>query len=221
MPTQSPKGKVPHTPHTLTPLSQEIDIYRDRGCETGCEQGVRQIVLEDLPAPYITPESVAARYRPAEAPDASPEPEAPRRRPLQRDPLVLLENEGVITRKQLDAGREILRVFTAITAAVAPRIVAAYGERVAKGIGEDLPVHLRLAYANRYAPWRDWAGAQAATPRSSLADLTLLVCVDGLGPRQVADRLRMDHRSVKRRLQASLHEYCRLAGWLAPSELNP
>lgn len=179
----------------------------------------RQIVLEDLPRPYTTPESVAARYRPDAV--AQPEEDAPRRRPLQRDPLVLLAADGCITRKQLEAGQEILRVFHAITAAVAPR-VAAYGERVAQGSGGDLPVHLRLAYCNRYVPWRAWAGAQAATPRHSLADLTLLVCVDALGPRQVADHLRMDQRTAKARLRASLHGYCRLAGWVAPEdELNP
>jgi hypothetical protein len=175
----------------------------------------RQVVLEDLPAPYVTPEAIARRYRPAEAPEADA---APRARPLRRDPLILLEGEGVLTRKQREAGHEILRVFTAITASVAPRIVAAYGERLAAGAGGDLPVHLRLAYCNRYVPWRDWAGRLAATPRASVADLTLLVCVDGFGARQVGDRLRMDQRTVKRRLQESLHGYCRLAGWIAPDD---
>jgi len=195
----------------------------------------RQIVLEDLPRPYTMTDAQARRAvaeaharRMAREAGAiaracddhlAASPEAARCRPLQRDPLVMLGEDDVLTRRQVDAGQEIATVFQAITSAVAPR-VSAYGERLARGVADDLPVSLRLAYSNRYAPWRDWAGQQSATPRASLADLTLLVCVDGWGCRQVAQRLGMDQRTVKRRLQASLHGYCRLAGWVAPDAIS-
>ena len=145
-------------------------------------------------------------------------PEALRCRPLRRDPLVALAEAGALTRRHLEAGREIAAVYQAITAEVAPR-VSRFGERLPGAAGSDLPVRLRLAYTNRYAPWRDWAGAQAATRRASLADMTLMVCVDGYGPRQVADLLRMDQRTVKTRLRESLHGYCRIAGWVGPNEI--
>ncbi|MBR0677231.1 hypothetical protein GXW77_13700 [Roseomonas alkaliterrae] len=179
----------------------------------------RQIVLEDLPAPYCTPEAVAARYRPE--PVEVAEDEAPRLRPLRRDPLILLEADGAITTKQREAGQEILRVFTAITAAAAPRGVCGYAERLSRSTSDDLPVSLRLAYTNRYGPWRDWAGREPASRRqrrASLADLTLLVCVDGLGQDQAGLRLGMCRRSVVARLAYSLHHYCLLAGWIAPEK---
>jgi hypothetical protein len=177
---------------------------------------VRQIVLEDLPRPYVTPEAVAARFRPVEVDEAAVDPQ-PRSqpRPLMRDVLVRLFADGVIHRRQLDAGQEIERVYRAITASVSPRVTAAYGERIARGgDGEDLPVSLRLAYSTRYVPWRTWAGGVAVTPARSLADLTMLVCVDGYTPRQLRPRLGLHEQTLKRRLQVSLHEYCRIAGWL-------
>lgn len=177
---------------------------------------VRQIVLEDMPRPYVTPEAVAARFRPVEVEEAAASPQPrPHLRALRGDVLVRLFADGVIHRRQLDAGQEIERVYRAITASVSPRVTAAYGERMAKGSdGDDLPVSLKVAYSSRYVPWRTWAGAIAATPAKSLADLTMLVCVDGCTPHQVAMLIGVHHATVKRRLQISLHEYCKIAGWL-------
>lgn len=163
---------------------------------------------------WVTPEGMAARYRPTDADGAPP----PRQRPLQRDPLVLLFAEGQLKRHHVQAGLEIARVFRAVTLGVSGHTTAGYGERLDRGADAELPEMLRIALVSRYAPWRRWAGEIAATPARSLADLTLLVCVDGLGPRQAADVLRMDHRTVKRRLQVSLHWYALHAGWLAPKD---
>lgn len=189
------------------------------GCEGGCEGGVRQIVLEDLPRPYVTPEAVASRFRPVateEAPQPGPvDEEAARPKPMMRDALVRLFAAGIIHRRQLDAGQEIERVYRAITASVSPRVTAAYGERLAKGSDSDeLPVSLRVAYSTRYVPWRTWAGAMAVTPAKSLADLTMLICVDGAGLWQAGQAIGLHDTTVKRRLQISLHWYAVNAGWV-------
>lgn len=164
---------------------------------------------------YHTPEAIAAQHRPASGGEV---PACERPRPLQRSALVHLMAEGVLPAWSVRAGQEIGRVYAAITASVAPRVSANYGERLDKSPDEDLPEALRIACVSRYTPWRQWSGQQAVTPARALSELTLLVCVDGLGPRQAADALRMDQRTVKRRLQASLHWYARHAGWLHARE---
>jgi hypothetical protein len=172
----------------------------------------RRIVLDELPRPFVTTEGMAAPYRPVT--DAPPP--APTRRPLRRNALVWLLSEGILHRHQVQAGQEIERIFAVITAGTGASLTARYGritfDRAASS--DDLPPGLRTAYVDRYAPWRSWAGRIAVTPAKSLADLTILVCVDDRGPRQVAEAMRMDHRTVKRRLQDSLHWYARHAGWV-------
>jgi hypothetical protein len=191
----------------------------------------RQIVLEDQPAPYCMSDREAAQAasdghagRMARQAGQMAEecaqyldqhPEAPRLRRLQRDPLVMLFNDGVLHLHQVTAGQEIARVFAIWTQAVGARVSAAYGERTDRSPEPDLPEALRIASTERYRPWRVWAGAVGVNARKSLADLTLLVCVDGLGARQVGDLLSMDQRTVVRRLQESLHWYARNAGWLS------
>lgn len=195
---------------------------------------MRKIVLDDGPQPYCTTdtaarEAVSAAHAARMARQAgrmarlaedhlSAHPQVPRFRPLQRDLLVVLLNDGALHRHQLAAGQEIARVFMAWTAGVGARVSAAYGERTDRSPEPDLPEALRIASSNRYRPWREWAGGVAVNARKSLADLTLLVCVDGMGQRQVADAIGMDQRTVVRRLQVSLHWYARNAGWLAERE---
>lgn len=169
---------------------------------------VGQVDVGMQPRPFVTPERMAARYRPAE--DAEPS----RPKPMQRDVLVRLFADGVLHHRQVAAGQEISRVYAVITAAVGARVIATYGERLPGGTGEDFPPSLRAAYVDRYKPWREWAGAIAATPARSLADLTLLICVDGLTPRQLRPVVGLHEQTIKRRLQVSLHQYCRIAGWL-------
>jgi hypothetical protein len=168
--------------------------------------------MDEQPRPFVTSEGMAAPFRPVA--DAVPPSPAPRQ--LRRNALVWLHADGILHRHQVLAGQEIERVFRLITAGVGASLTARYGritfDRAAPG--DDLPPGLRSAYVDRYAPWRTWAGAVAVTPAKSLADLTILVCVDDRGPRQVAEAMRMDHRTVKRRLQDSLHWYARHAGWV-------
>lgn len=164
---------------------------------------------------WFTPEVMAERFRPAPDPDGD---DPPRQRPLQRDPLVRLLHDGALTRLEVNAGWEIGRVFRAVVTGLCPGTVAVYGERLRGTAGGDLPAHLRLAYTNRYAPWRDWAGREHASRRqrrASLADLTILACVDALGPEQVAQRLGIHRRTASMRLAWSLHRYCVMAGWVA------
>lgn len=158
---------------------------------------------------YVTPERMAAPHRPVEAAERAPRP-----KPMQRDVLVGLFADGVLHRRQVHAGQEIARVYALITAGVGARVTATYGERVPGGESEDLPPSVRAAYSDRYKPWREWAGAIAVTPARSLADLTLQVCVDGLTPRQLRPLVGLHDQTIKRRLQVSLHHYCRIAGWL-------
>jgi hypothetical protein len=192
------------------------------------------IVLDDQPRPYCTTdrearEAVSVAHATRMARQAgrmaqlaedhlAARPDVQRFRPLQRCPLVMLLNDGALHRHQLSAGQEIAKVYAAWTAGVGARVSAAYGERTDRSPEPDLPEALRIASTNRYRPWRVWAGAIGVTARKSLADLTLLVCVDGLGPRQVAGALGMDQRTVVRRLQDSLHWYARNAGWLSERE---
>lgn len=138
-------------------------------------------------------------------------------RPLTRDPLALLHRRGSLPNESFRAGQEIARVFMAISAGVTPRVVASYGERAPSGPAmEDWPVTLRTAYRDRYVPWRAWAGSQPVRKRGSretLGDLVLLVAGEGHCVEVVAVQLRMDKRTVLRRLQDALWCYAVRAGW--------
>lgn len=134
---------------------------------------------------------------------------------MQRCPLVLLGLGGVLPPWSVRAGQEVMTVYRLITSAPGGRVTAGYGERLDPGaVGDDLAPTLRAAYADRYAPWRAWAGAVAVTPARSLADLTLMVCVEELGLWQVRQRIGLHDTTVKRRLQDSLHWYACTAGWV-------
>lgn len=159
---------------------------------------------------YHTPEAMAAPHRPMAPVEADAPP-----RLMHRNPLLLLGIDGVLPAWSVRAGQEVARVYRLITSASAARVTAGYGERLDRGdAGEDLAPSLRSAYADRYAPWRSWAGGVAVTPQRSLADLTLMVCVEELGLWQAAQRVGLHRTTVKRRLQASLHWYAANADWL-------
>ncbi len=159
---------------------------------------------------YHTPEAMAAPHRPSGVDEVSGPP-----RPLQRNALLVLGVEGVLPNWSVRAGQEVARVYRLITSASAARVTAGYGERLDPGASsDDLAPSLRSAYADRYSPWRVWAGGVAVTPQRSLADLTLMVCVEELGMWQVGQRIGLHHTTVKRKLQGSLHWYARNADWL-------
>lgn len=186
---------------------------------------------QEQPEPFCMSDRDAARARQAaqaarqrdraqgrhtRALDAAATAEA-RVRPLTRDPLVLMLQRGHLRDEQVRAGQEILRVYTAISAGITAKVTTSYWERVAGGPPqEDWPPALRRAYRERYAPWRDWAGAIGVAGASTLADLTMLVAVDGYGPVQVAGRLGLHHLTTRRLLQRSLWWYALHAGWARP-----
>lgn len=170
---------------------------------------------------YITPHHLAAQARQhhrarrdthrAMQAARSEAPEQPR--PLRREALATLLRNGHLPPESARAGREIAEVFYAIIGGIRGRVTAQYGERIPGGPAEDWAPRMRTAYAERYAPWSDWAGRQAAG-RGTLAGLTLLVAADNLGLRQTAQKLHMDQRTVLTRLQDSLWWYAETANWV-------
>ncbi|MFK4047647.1 hypothetical protein ACI2KH_22135 [Roseomonas mucosa] len=138
-------------------------------------------------------------------------------RRLRRDIGFLLYDGGKIRIEQFRAIGEIAEVFAAITRSLQPKLSATYGERLPGGCEADLPPMLKAAMVERYAPWREWAGATKAGSRANLADLTLLVAVDNLGMEQVGNRLGMNRRSVLRDLQRSLWQYALIGDWVRES----
>jgi hypothetical protein len=142
---------------------------------------------------------------------------ASRERLLYRDALQYLLEKGRINEKEEAAGLEIQRVHAAVVGG-GPRLAQArYGEVVALGETTDLPLALMPAHANRYAPWKAWALERRVSCRSgvTLFDLSIAVCFDNLGNDQAAERLGLDRRTVLRRLQASLWQYCLIGGWVS------
>lgn len=152
------------------------------------------------------------------AADAVPPPR--RRLVLYRDALHALQEKGWLPDVSVEAGREIAKLREAVTRCASGPAMCRYGAPTMAGGGDMLPPTLHEAYLTRYQPWADWARHQVIAPKAghTLLDLTLLVCVDGLGQRQAADRLRMNQRRLLRLLQDSLWWYVENAGWVPAAQ---
>jgi hypothetical protein len=134
-------------------------------------------------------------------------------RKLERSTIDLLLSRGAIGDEQYRAGREIARVWLAITAALFPRV--SNPSRGARGAGvTDWSAGLNTAYGDRYIPWRAEAGAQPCGFRRTVADLVFLLVVDNYGVRQVARLWGMDQRRVLHLGRCSLWRYAEIAGWI-------
>jgi hypothetical protein len=124
-----------------------------------------------------------------------------------------LFNRGGLGAEQLRAANEISRVFEKITAGLWAR--GADMSRVpGRSLSEDWPASVRRAYVERYSPWRDQASRHLCRHSTTVADLVLLLCVEGLGARQIADRVGMDQRTVLRLVRDSLYRYAEIGGWI-------
>lgn len=139
-----------------------------------------------------------------------------RLRLLHTDMLERLWEEGRIREKQLEAGLEIRRVHAAIVGSGPGLAANTYGAPRGPLRPGDLPPGLTPAFANRFRPWREWAQQQRASRRcgATLYDLTMAVCVDNWGHRQLADERRLSQATVLRALQLSLHRYCIIGEWI-------
>jgi hypothetical protein len=136
-------------------------------------------------------------------------------RPRSADPLVVLLAGGKITRNEFRAGREIAIVSYVTTLPARGRQVGSYAERTDSGQGGEGAAAM-LDMEARFAEWHGWAKRQPATQRgsrASLADLTLLLCVDGASLWQLRNRMMASCDTVLTRARISLWTYARMAGW--------
>jgi hypothetical protein len=181
----------------------------------------RQIVLDDQPEPFVTTEAQVAQWvGTTAAGDADARLSAfeawDRRRGKTRDTLAALRERRCITAHELRAGHEIAMVVEWQSGAHAPIVRSQFRERLAEDAysgGGGLWLSLLEVEHTRYAPWREWADAYPVKAGKTLRDLTLLLAADGLGIRQAADAMHMDHRRAKALLRRSLHRYATIAGW--------
>jgi len=199
---------------------------------------VAEISTEDGPQPWVCGDALAERaallgplnqrgtggqvpYDPGAA-LAAAERQA-RRRLLRADRLDVLHERLQITPAELRAGHEIAAIHRWRAGLGLPGVASQLGAMV-DGAGPDAYGDAWLAWIEaehtRYAPWSAWAMAfqVKAAPAAFLADLTLLVAVEGLGLRQVAGRLAMDQRRAHALLRRSLAWYAHHAGWIASPE---
>lgn len=153
-------------------------------------------------------EAALLRQPPADAVDRRP-------RNTARDSLARLAEAGDITPQEHRAGREIGVVSYITTLPARGRQVAGYAERTDGGAGGGAEAFLDME--RRYRDWHDWAKCEPLRPRhaASVADATLLVCVDGWGVTEIARRFGGRVSTALDRLRLSLSVYCLRAGWSA------
>ena len=125
---------------------------------------------------------------------------------------------GQMGAMQVRAATEIARVFQAVGCELSAR-TSRYG--AVSGGGNEWPVALGVAYRERYTPWREDQGRAALVSGRSPCQLVFLLVVDNLGPRQAADRLGMDQRTLKAGVCESLYRYAELAHWLNKTAAAP
>jgi hypothetical protein len=214
------KEDEPHTPHTLTPLIRE----RDRGVREGvrgCE-AVRQIVLEDLPAPYVTTQAAVTQAMGEAAPDpvrALLDAEGMhRRRALRSDRLLGLHESRRITASELRAGSEMRMVAEWQAGAFQPIAQSVLRERLVSSAYDgdgQLWIALTEIEHTRYLPWLDWARTVqvAKAAEATIATLLRRVVIEGLGLRQVEADMHLRNGKALGLLRAGLHRYAAIVGW--------
>ena len=136
-------------------------------------------------------------------------------RPLQRDALAVMVEAGQLRMEQGQAGREVAELVYASIAGVRGSVTASYAERIPGGASDDWPTSMRVAYAERFRPWSDWAG-RMVVKGVTFRQITLAICADNLGCEQAGNRYRLHHLTIRRKLQHSLLWYAEQAGWIDP-----
>lgn len=138
-------------------------------------------------------------------------------RKLRRDVIQCLHDAGKLGDEQLRAAQEILSVYHAVTAGLWPK--AQTYTRQSRGADvADWPASLRRAWAERYKPWVAEAERMMVKPGLTLSALVIDMVVDNMGPKQIERHRRMDNRRVVRLIQAGLHRYAEMAGWLSDAD---
>jgi hypothetical protein len=120
-------------------------------------------------------------------------------------------DRGQMGAEQLQAAAEIARVFQAVGCELHCR-TSRYG--AVSGGSNDWPVLLGVAYRERYTPWRAEQSKIIGPRGLTYCQLTFALVVDNEGPRQAADRLRVDQRTLKDAVCESLYRYAEIAGWI-------
>lgn len=183
----------------------------------------RVVHLDENQAPYCMSDGEAQRIG-----DAARAARTARRDPAEReattetllrqkkgDVVAVLAVEGRLSKRQVEAADEILRVFALITRDVQGRVVASYSDREDRGMpSETLPPTLHRAYVERYAPWRAATGRMVVAGAHTLGDLALLFVASNMGPRQVEQQLGMRNGTAVPLLQKALELYAYKAGWV-------
>ena len=114
--------------------------------------------------------------------------------------------------EQYQAAVEIARVWEAITR----RLFATtcrFGQ-ISGGAEGNWPPSLSIAYRERYAPWRDEQGRIVVFRNITACELVFGLACDNHGPRQLAERWNVDHRTLKNAACESLFRYAEMAGWI-------
>lgn len=136
-------------------------------------------------------------------------------RKLQRPVIDRMLEQGRLTDHQHRAAEEIAHVWQAVTACLFARVSDPSRSGYGRAGREEWSPALVAAYTERYAVWRDEAGARLIGHRRTVADLVFAVAVDNYGPRQIANIWGMDQRTVLTLMRESLYRYAELAGWTA------
>ena len=128
-------------------------------------------------------------------------------RPAYRDPLAAMTVDGEprLLWEHVQAGREIARIYEAVTASVAARgrasMAAGRAHHHWDG-GSTLPAHLDALYRDRYIPWC----GDVVKARMRLAPLVDVI-VFGRPIYRVAADARIDRKTLRRWLLKSLDLY--------------
>lgn len=141
---------------------------------------------------------------------------------VRRDVINRLYSEGRIRPEHVDAALEIRRVWEAFGRGLFPgsqisdRVPQPHIKAMFRDPIDRLTPAEDIAWRQRYRPWaREMALLiVTGTVRVSRLQLMLDVVVDNNSIREVEGWYRMRHGMAFDHIRASLHRYCRMAGWV-------
>jgi hypothetical protein len=134
---------------------------------------------------------------------------------LYRDSLQQIARKGHLPGVSVHAGEEIRDIYEVLMR-VGSGGVGGYEMMVHLPCGDAIPAKFGVPVVERYLPWKAWAEGIWINRAGSvdLFTLTKRVCVEGMGPQQVAEACGVRRGRGIVWLQASLWRYAFLAGWV-------